>query len=255
MSGVGRTIATKIRGGLEERIALMAPSRRLRLALAEEAICAHSAARPVRILDAGCGDGLGALALAERHPEWSVVGYDLNDRLLAGARDRATNRGLANVEFRQADLTRPLPETGFDAVMALECLNEIPDDRAALASLAAALSPAGLFVVQAPERNWRPVLSGSDRTWREEVRHGYSAAGLAEALRSVGLERVEVEPTYRTTAALAQELRDRIKDGPLALRVAAFPALAGAVHLERRGLTGGRASAYFATARRGAAGS
>jgi len=228
----------------------MAPSRRLRLACGEEALASFAAGRPVRVLDAGCGDGLLSLALAKRHPEWEIVGMDIREDLLAGARERAANRGLGNVGFSQADLTKDLPESGFDVVMALECLSEIPDDRAALGAMTGALAPAGLFVMQAPEESWKPVLKSSDATWREEVRHGYSAAGLSTALGDAGLERIEVTPTYRATAAAAQEIRDRIKDGPLPLRAAAFPAMLSAVRLERWGLTGGRPSALFATARK-----
>jgi trans-aconitate methyltransferase len=244
-------LARTLRGGLEERLALMAPSRRLRLACAEEAVAAFAADRPLRVLDAGCGDGLLSLTLAKRHPRWAIVGMDLREDLLTGARERARNRGLDNVSFQQADLTKPLPQREFDVVMALECLSEIPDDRAALAALSNALSADGMFVMQAPEQNWRPVLKSSDATWREEVRHGYSLTELTGMLAAAGLDRIEIEPTYRTTAALAQEQRDRIKDGPLALRAAAFPAMVAAVGLERRGLTGGRASALFATARLG----
>jgi SAM-dependent methyltransferase len=243
-------LAETVRGGLEERLALMAPSRRLRMALAEEAIAAFAAGGPLRVLDAGCGDGLLSLALARRHPEWEIVGLDIRDDLLAGARERARNRGLGNVDFAQADLTASLPESGFDVVMALECLSEIPDDRAALAAMTGALAPRGLFAMQAPEQSWKPVLKSSDATWREEVRHGYSVAGLTGILTDAHLERIEVAPTYRATAAAAQEVRDRIKDGPLPLRAAAFPAMLGAVRLERWGLTGGRPSALFATARK-----
>jgi len=246
----GNALARTLRGGLEERLALMAPSRRLRLARAEEAVAAGAGERPLRVLDAGCGDGLLSLALAKRHPRWMITGMDLREDLLSGARERAGNRGLANVSFEQADLTRPLPRSDFDVVMALECLGEIPDDRAALAALAGALAGDGMLVIQVQEENWRPVLRGSDPTWREEVRHGYSREELTRMLTEAGLERIEIEPTYRTTVAVAQELRDRIKDGPLALRAAAFPAMAGAVRLERWGLTGGPASSFFATAHR-----
>jgi len=235
---------------LEERLALMAPARRLRLALADQIVSAEAAGRPIRLLDAGAGDGLLSLALAKRHPEWSVVGVDLRDDMLEGARRRAAARELPNATFQAADLTGPLPDSGFDAVIALEILSEIPDDEGALRALAAALAPGGLLVVQVPDRDWKPVLKGSEPTWREQVRQGYSADELAAALRHAGLDSVEVRPTYRTTAALAQELRDRIKGSGLAVRALAFPFLAGAVRLERWGLTGGEAKAMVATARR-----
>lgn len=244
-----QTPPAMIAAALEERIALMAPSRRLRMSLAEQAIDRFAGDGAVRILDAGCGDGLVTLALAKRHPGWTIVGMDLSGDLLSGARERARNRGLANVSFTETDLTRALPEGGFDAVMALECLSEIPDDRAALAAMSGALRPGGLFVVQVPDRDWKPVLGGSSPVWRHEVRHGYSAAEIEGILAGAGVEQVEISPTYRTTAALAQELRDRIKDRSLALRTAAYPAMLAAVRFERWGLTGGVANAHFAVAR------
>ena len=244
-------LARQARGALEERIALMAPSRRLRMALAEEALAERADGQPLRVLDAGCGDALPLLSIAKRHPDWRLVGVDLSETLLEGARERAANRGLGNVSLRQADLTeKPEWEGEFDAVIALECLSEIPDDRAALRTMALSLRPGGLAVVQAPEQSWKPILKGSDPTWREEVRHGYSAEGLAAALREAGLGEVEVRPTFRATVELAQELRDRIKGRGTALRAAAFPAMAAAVRAERWGLTGGRANALFSLSRR-----
>ena len=48
----------KLRAILEERLALMAPSRRLRLALADEVLSGEATGGTLRVLDAGCGDGL-----------------------------------------------------------------------------------------------------------------------------------------------------------------------------------------------------
>jgi len=239
-----------VRGAVEERIALMAPSRRLRMSLAEEVIDRFAADRPIRVLDAGCADGLTTLALANRRPKWTLVGMDLRGDLLAGARERARNRGLANVTFVEADLTKPLPENDFDAVAALECLSEIPDDRAALGAITAALASGGLLVVQVPNRDWKPVLPGSSPVWREQVRHGYGSDELTEMLAAAGTEQIGVVPTYRTVAAIAQELRDRIKDKPLALRAAAYPAMVAAVRFERWGITWGTANAHLVTARK-----
>jgi trans-aconitate methyltransferase len=240
-----------LRKVLEERIALMAPSRRLRLALADEVLTETAAGRPLRLLDAGCGDGLLSLAMAKRHPDWSVVGVDRRGDMLERARARAHERGIGNAAFETADLTQPLPSSGFDAVIALECLHEIPDDRAALAAIAGALRPGGALALQVPERDWRPVLSGSSGIWREEVRHGYGKDEMTELLREAGLEPVAMRPTYRSLVAAAQEVRDRIKASPLPVRMLAFPFLAAAVRLEQRRLTWGRPSAFLTLAHRG----
>lgn len=244
------TLTETVRGALEERIALMAPARRLRLMLAERVVSDWAQMRPVRVLDAGCGDGLLSLALAKRHPRWTMLGVDADDGLLAGARERAENRELGNVDFLQADLTQPLPESGFDVALALECLSEIPEDRAALAVAAAALRPGGLLVLQVPDRDWRPVLPGSPARWRHEVRHGYDADELEEMLHGAGLEGIELRPTFRSLAAAAQEVRDRIKGAGLAVRLAAFPLLVGSARAESRGLTWGRPNALLAVAHR-----
>jgi trans-aconitate methyltransferase len=244
-----RALAT-IRAILEERTALMAPARRLRLKAAEDVLSDFAAGRPIRVLDAGCGDGLLSMALAKRHPAWTIVGIDLREDMLAGARARARARGLDNVSFEAANLLQPLPVSGFDAVVALECLSEIPDDEAALRTMTAAVDPEGILVAQVPDRDWQPVLPGSATTWREQVRQGYTRGDFVAMLERVGLVSVGVRGTYRSLAAAAQEVRDRIKAWPLLLRAAAFPLLATAVLLEHRGLTWGRSNAILAVGRR-----
>jgi SAM-dependent methyltransferase len=237
-----------LRAILEERLALMAPARRLRLALAEGEVAQRLGGnRGLRVLDAGCGDGLLSLAMAKRHPRWALTGVDLREDLLEGARKRAAARGLSNARFVPGDLEQPLPERDCDVVLAVECLSEIPDDRQALRMMRGALGPGGFLVVQVPERDWRPVLPGSPGTWREQVRQGYTAGELELTLRDAGFEDVRVRPTYRSLAASAQEIRDRIKDRGLLLRLFAFPFLAAAVRLERWGLTWGRPNALIAT--------
>jgi 2-polyprenyl-3-methyl-5-hydroxy-6-metoxy-1,4-benzoquinol methylase len=131
-----------LRAILEERLALMAPARRLRLALAEDEVAARLGPDSrLRVLDAGCGDGLLSLAMAKRHPTWALVGIDLRDDLLEGARRRAVARGLLNARFLPANLEQPLPERERDAVTAVECLSEIPDDRQALRMMRESKSP------------------------------------------------------------------------------------------------------------------
>jgi hypothetical protein len=143
-----------------------------------------------------------------------------------------------------------LPVSGFDAVVALECLSEIPDDEAALRTMVAAIRPGGMLIAQVPDRDWRPVLPGSATTWREQVRQGYTREGISAMLERVGLVSVGACSTYRSLAAAAQEVRDRVKGRRLLVRVLAFPFLATAVVLEYHGLTWGRSNAILASGRR-----
>ena len=127
---------------------------------------------------------------------------------------------------------------------------EIPDDDAALVSMARALSPGGLFLAHVPESDWRPLLPGSEPTWRFEVRHGYRPAEFAAKLERAGLTPNTMRPTTRAGVRLAQEIRDRNKNRSLKLQVLAYPPSVAAVRLERCGLGWGDARALFVEARR-----
>ena len=155
-----------------------------------------------------------------------------------------------NVSFEIGNLLEPLPLSSFDACAALECLSEIPDDEAALRTMWGALRPGGVVVAQVPDRDWKPVMPGSATTWREQVRQGYDGEGITNVLRRAGFETVKLKGTYRSLAAAAQEIRDRIKGRGLAVRLLAFPPLAVAVVLEHQEITWGRSNAIFAMARR-----
>jgi ubiquinone/menaquinone biosynthesis C-methylase UbiE len=229
---------------------LLAPTRRLRFQLTMHALERFAGDRSLTILDAGCGDGLLAEAIVRRHPDWRIVGVDMRSELLARARARLERANIGNVEFTEADLTASLGHEAYDAVVAIECLVEIPDDDRALRMMAEALRPGGLLAIHVPEADWRPVLPGSEATWRDEVRHGYHREGLAAQLRSAGLSVTRIDGTCRGAVRFAQEIRDRIKDAPPSVRALAFPLMAGSVTLERYGIRWGESRALFALARR-----
>ena len=98
---------------------------------------------PDRVLDAGCGWGTTLDALERRG--YRAVGADVSRRALE-AIDRP-GRALAEL-----DLTGPLPGEvgGFDAVLALDVIEHLDDDRAAVARLGALARPGGLVVVGVP---------------------------------------------------------------------------------------------------------
>jgi SAM-dependent methyltransferase len=206
--------------------------------------------RPLTILDAGCGEGLFAAVVARRHTDWRIVAADLDPEALRRAKALLQSSGVSNVHLVQLDLTRPLPRACYDAVLALECLVEIPDDDAALGQMVQVLRPGGLLLSHIPERYWRPVLPGSAATWRHEVRHGYLEREVKEKMKHAGAEVTAVARTTRGTVAVAQEIRDRCKGRSLKVQAALYPLMLGAVWLERLGATWGPARAMLVEARR-----
>jgi SAM-dependent methyltransferase len=240
----------RVRAVAERRVRNLAPARRLRLELAAAALESFTNGRPLRVLDAGCETGLLTIGLARRHPDWVLRGVDLNERSLEIARRWALEAGVRNASFERVDMTREDGSGDWDAVAAMECLAEIPDDRAAVRYMVEALRPGGLLLVHVPQSDWKPVLPDSDRTWSNEHRHGYSRDELHAMLREAGLVSIEIVPTTHGVVHLATELRERIKERSLKVRFAAYPAMAAAVKLERAGLTVGDTRALFAKARR-----
>jgi SAM-dependent methyltransferase len=238
-----------LRERLESRLRHLPPARRLRFMLALRTLSSLGGT-PIRVLDAGAGDGLLSLAIAERHPAWTVVAADVREDALERGRSDADRGGLENISFEHLDLTRPIPQGGYDVVLAMECLEEIPDDEAATAVFADALRPGGLLLVHVPERDWKPVLRGSEATWKDEARHGYTRDELVGLLERHGLQVINVTPTTRGTVRVAQEARDRIKNARLAVRALAYPPLTLALWLEQVGITWGPARALYAEARK-----
>lgn len=235
---------------LERRVRHLDAARRLRIDLAIEAIERFARGRALTVLDAGCGEGLLVEALALRHPDWKLVGVDLELEQLETAKASVARKRLQNTRFEQADLINDIGDSAYDAVVALECLEEIPDDEVALTRMARALRPGGLFVGHVPEQGWEPVLPGGDRAWRLEVRHGYSPEELIAKCERAGLDAVTVTPTDRWLVWLAKDLGDRLKTASLKKRILATPFLLSAVRLELWGITSGRPRALFVEARR-----
>jgi len=124
-----------------------------------------------RVLDAACGTGMHALALARRG--YTVVGADLSEGMVERARDNALDAGV-DVRFEAAGFGELSARvgTGFDALLCLG--NSLPhlltraELAGALADFAACLRPGGLLLVQ--NRNFDLVLSRRQR-WMDPQAH------------------------------------------------------------------------------------
>jgi SAM-dependent methyltransferase len=199
------------------------------------------------VLDAGSEEGLLCFHLARRHPDWMLVAVDHSLPPLQRGQAWAKANGL-DVSFVQADLTAPVSNQGFDVVVSLECLVEVPDDRAALRCMVGALRPGGHLLAQVPAHDWTPVLRRSDRTWRRESRHGYDRPELLEWFEAAGLRVDSIQGVFHRATALAQDWRDAVRGRSIWIRAALAPPQLAAVWLERRGLKIGRPRAWFVVA-------
>jgi SAM-dependent methyltransferase len=118
-----------------------------------------------KVLDAPCGYGRIARALAERGAR--VLGIDLSLDLLTEAERRRGDLPSARLRYQRHDLRRPLEESGFDA--GLNIFSSLgygteDDDVAILSTLRAAVRPGGLVFVETNHRDAVVVaLSRSQR--------------------------------------------------------------------------------------------
>lgn len=118
-----------------------------------------------RILDAACGTGMHAIALAEHG--YRVTGADLSVGMIKRARANAAAAGQDDIPFFAAGFGQMAQQVGngYDAVLCLG--NSLPhllsrdDLKAALADFAAVLRPGGLLLIQ--NRNFDAVLANRDR--------------------------------------------------------------------------------------------
>lgn len=101
-----------------------------------EALAAVAEVRPGRVLDAGCGDGVFARAVAAP----VVVGVDAAEAMVERARERGVDARQARIE------ELPFADGEFDVVVCNWVLYHLPDLDAALAELVRVLRPGGRFV-------------------------------------------------------------------------------------------------------------
>jgi SAM-dependent methyltransferase len=113
------------------------------------------AARPTLVLDAGCGEGAVAMAIAARHPELHVEGVEVAAANVEIA--RKLNR-FPNVAFREglAEEVHQLFGSGtFDLAYSFAVLEHVRDVEATIRSITTALRPGGRFCFVVPMHEFR----------------------------------------------------------------------------------------------------
>jgi 2-polyprenyl-3-methyl-5-hydroxy-6-metoxy-1,4-benzoquinol methylase len=105
----------------------------------------------VRILDAGCGTGVGTEYLILLNPDAEIVGIDLSEKALEIARERcqrsgvaANHKGAINFQHLNLEAATELPGQ-FDLINCVGVLHHLPDPVKGIQALAEKLAPGGIF--------------------------------------------------------------------------------------------------------------
>ncbi|WP_103501326.1 MULTISPECIES: cyclopropane-fatty-acyl-phospholipid synthase family protein [unclassified Streptomyces] len=145
-----------------------------------------------RVLDVGCGLGAPAIQLASEYGA-QVTGVNISTRQVTEARARVRTAGLdGRIEFRVGDYgSLDFPDSGFDAVVAMESLVYVDDLGHTLGTLYRALRPGGLLCLSEPTRQ---ELGAADA---DRFAAGFGAKRMLSvpewlaALREAGFEPTE----------------------------------------------------------------
>lgn len=142
--------------------------------------------QPLRLVDVGCGTG-GTLDFLQ--PFGEVTGVDMEVAALQFCRDR----GYPNLALADATAL-PFADGSYDAVVALDVLEHIPDHAGAAREIARILAPEGLVYITVPA--YRSLWSSHDVALMHQRR--YVAREVKTLLHGAGLEPVHL--TYAMTA-------------------------------------------------------
>lgn len=171
------------------------------------------------VIDIGCGAGGVDLALVKDHDARYVTGLDVEDTVLAHARELVDKAGLRDriglVKVAPGPL--PFPPESYDIVFSKDSIVHIPDKHALMRDVFRVLKPGGWFVAS----DW---LIGHDGEPSQQMKNYIAAEGLdfgmasparyAAAMRAAGFTDIRTESRNAWYRVRAEEELASMK-GPL----------------------------------------
>jgi SAM-dependent methyltransferase len=156
------------------------------------------------VLDIGCGTGFVLSELRRESPHLELAGCDVLPPALARARMR-----LDDASIFLGDATHLPVQRQFDVVLALDVIEHLDDDRAALSEMFRVTNAGGGVLVMVPQHQW--LWSAVDDFSRHRRR--YSRADLVGKMRAAGFAILRCTSLFTATLPLIALSRLRRRRG------------------------------------------
>ncbi|MEM9606141.1 MAG: methyltransferase domain-containing protein [Actinomycetota bacterium] len=158
-----------------------------------------------RVADVGCGMGWSSIGIARAFPAAVVHGFDIDEPSVDHARKNAAESGVSErVRFDTVDVGE-LEEGGYDLVLALECIHDMPDPVSVLTSMRAMAGDDGAVIVM--DERVPDVFTGASDDPVEQIFYGFSLICCLpdgrNAEESVATGTVMRRPTFERYATQA----------------------------------------------------
>ena len=108
---------------------------------------------PLKVVEAGCGNGLNLFWLVKKVPQWDFKGFDYVPQMIASAIQLRDEEGISaqKISFEVAEFNTPnLPVSTFDVVITVRGLINLNSDElqlSAVTKLTSLLKPGGFLIL------------------------------------------------------------------------------------------------------------
>ncbi len=141
----------------------------------------------MRVLEVGCGRGVGTQEIFRRFGAQSVYALDVDPDMIAKARRRLGYLPSERLKVELGDVTAiQAPDQGFDAVFDFAIIHHVPDWQAAISEIHRVLKPGGRFFFE--EVTSHALNKWSYRTFMEHpTENRFSTLEFVQELERQGL--------------------------------------------------------------------
>jgi len=102
----------------------------------------------IDVVDVGCGGGVALLSLARAFPASRFVGYDPSGHAIDIARQRTSEAGVTNVEWRIARGEDLPGEPSFDLVVTFDCIHDMTRPDRVIGAIRRAIRDDGTWLIK-----------------------------------------------------------------------------------------------------------